>query len=222
MAPSLPKNGQAKSASQIILCGASDAAGRFIQACCHARTFNTHTHPHAHCVSRDILSPRANLGQVVHGSSWDGPTFCFSPSGKRALTHMATITQPIALYAHRDVDVARIMHEVRSSGYLEEIVSGESSLEESPLWNLVQPQSSVSTLDEALRAFQQLDSNYVKCAFFWVNPHDAFKNANNSAYVVRVSESGDSEGESPVDVDHLLEIAAHISAGVPYETLLKE
>ena len=55
-----------------------------------------------------------------------------------------------------------------------------------------------------------------------MNPHDAFKNANNSAYVVRVSESGDSEGESPVDVDHLLEIAAHISAGVPYETLLKE
>ena len=135
---------------------------------------------------------------------------------------MATITQPIALYAHRDVDVASIMHEVRSSGYLEEIVSGESSLEESPLWNLVQPQSSVSTLDEALRAFQQLDSNYVKCAFFWVNPHDASKNANNSAYVVRVSESGDSEGESSVDVDHLLEIAAHISAGVPYETLLKE
>jgi len=135
---------------------------------------------------------------------------------------MATITQPIALYAHRDIDAARIMHEVRFSGYLEEIVSGETSLEESPLWNLVQPQSSVSTLDEALRAFQQLDSNYVKSAFFWIKPHDASKSAKTSAYAVRVSESGDSEGESPVDVDHLLEIAAHISAGLPHETLLNE
>lgn len=130
---------------------------------------------------------------------------------------MASAAKHVALYVHPRVDTDKLMQDARSSDFLQEAVSGEGRVDESPLWHLIVPQPRVHDVGAAVEASQRLStSEFTQHGLLWADD-----DADGRVHVVLLDGERRAADSFRVHRNVLLEAAARLSAGQPIEDYMR-